>query len=114
MHRDAQRDLDTWYAAEHRKPLLIRGARQVGESALVRLFCESKGVKHWEMNLERHPRVHTVLASTDPEHIVREIGFVLGETISPEDGILFSTRSRRARPRSQPCPTSMRNVRTGG
>lgn len=52
MRRSALKDIDTWYEREISKPLIIRGARQVGKSTLVRLFCESKGIHLIEMNLE--------------------------------------------------------------
>lgn len=34
-------------------PLILRGARQVGKSTLVRLFCEEEGFDLLEINLER-------------------------------------------------------------
>ena len=34
-------------------PLILRGARQVGKSTLVRLFCEEEGLDLIEINIER-------------------------------------------------------------
>ena len=35
--------LQDWLDNPRRKPLVIRGARQVGKSTLVELFCEAAG-----------------------------------------------------------------------
>jgi predicted AAA+ superfamily ATPase len=50
--RKLYKKLLDWKASSRRKPLIIRGARQVGKSTLVRLF--SKEYKYYiELNLER-------------------------------------------------------------
>lgn len=50
--RKSYQKLLDWKASSRRKPLIIRGARQVGKSTLVRQF--SKEYKHFvELNLER-------------------------------------------------------------
>lgn len=52
MKREATQFLKTWIRKENRKPLIIRGARQVGKSTLVKLFCEEEGLEIVEINLE--------------------------------------------------------------
>ena len=52
--RSAQSELLTWYQSKGRKPLIIRGARQVGKSTLVRQFVQDSGLKLVEINLEKH------------------------------------------------------------
>jgi predicted AAA+ superfamily ATPase len=47
--------LNNWNNNKNRKPLLLRGARQVGKSTIVRLFAKEAGLKLAEINLERHP-----------------------------------------------------------
>ena len=54
MHRQQLNALHTWLATPRRKPLVVRGARQVGKSTLVRLFCEAVGRPLVTVNLERH------------------------------------------------------------
>lgn len=52
--RKIDNDLQTWKNAPRRKPLLIRGARQVGKSSAVRKLGES--FKYFvEVNLEKRP-----------------------------------------------------------
>ena len=38
MDRDVLRSLDTWRASPHRKPLILKGARQVGKTWALREF----------------------------------------------------------------------------
>ena len=59
--------LEQWLAAPRRKPMVIRGARQVGKSTLVRLFCEAAGRELVAVDLERRfdanpPSLQTVAA----------------------------------------------------
>jgi predicted AAA+ superfamily ATPase len=49
MNRDAEIKLKNWYSSDVRKPLVIRGARQVGKSTLVKQFCKSNGLNLVEM-----------------------------------------------------------------
>lgn len=53
MKRVATAYLSRWYQDKKSKPLIIRGARQVGKSTLVRLFCQDNGLNLIEINFER-------------------------------------------------------------
>ena len=53
MHRNQFKHLEYWLTKPNRKPLIIRGARQVGKSTLVRLFAEQQKRSLTEVNLER-------------------------------------------------------------
>ncbi len=39
MEREAMSQLEAWMTSSHRKPLIVRGARQVGKTWLVREFA---------------------------------------------------------------------------
>lgn len=54
MKRHQEADLKNWYFKANRKPLIIRGARQVGKSTLVRHFAQNEGLDLLEINLERY------------------------------------------------------------
>jgi len=52
IHRNAYNNLLAWKRSSSRKPLIIRGARQVGKTSLVRQF--SREFEHFvELNMER-------------------------------------------------------------
>ncbi len=52
MKRESLNYLKEWYQKDNSKPLIIRGARQVGKSTLVRLFCEDHNLDLIEFNFE--------------------------------------------------------------
>ncbi|MEB4593070.1 AAA family ATPase, partial [Candidatus Thiothrix sp. Deng01] len=54
FNRQAVSDIIQWYRQPRRKPLVIRGARQVGKTTAVRMAGEQLGVGVIEINLERH------------------------------------------------------------
>lgn len=50
--RTIQKELEAWYARPDRKPLMLRGARQVGKTTAVRMFAQQ--CRHFiEINLDR-------------------------------------------------------------
>ncbi|MEA1922339.1 MAG: AAA family ATPase, partial [Pseudomonadota bacterium] len=52
MQRDAIQFLFQWFKGRRRKPLILRGARQVGKSTLVRQFAKEQKLRLNEINLE--------------------------------------------------------------
>lgn len=66
-------EFSTWLLHEQRKPLILRGARQVGKSTLVRMGAQQAGRVLWEINLERHNNLGPLFATRDPARILREL-----------------------------------------
>ena len=90
MKRRAEAYLIEWYQRPNRKPLVIRGARQVGKSTLVRLAAATLKVPLWEVNLERHRGLDSAFATNSPATICTEIGIATGmAAIGETAGILF-------------------------
>ena len=81
--------LDDWLARPLRKPLILRGARQVGKSTLVRLFAERCRRPLAEVNLERHPDLASVFARNDPVHLLGVLETLPGVGTVGPDGLLF-------------------------
>lgn len=85
MDRLRSPTLTAWRASTARKPLVLRGARQVGKSHLVRTF----GTEHFatlaEINLERRPEFAACFADNDPRATLRRLEVLLGRRI-PTDG----------------------------
>lgn len=73
MRRNQLDFLKNWFEKDSRKPLVIRGARQVGKSTLVKLFAEQLGRPLNEVNLDRHSILDSAFATKDPEKIIAEI-----------------------------------------
>ncbi len=59
MFRVAQNYLKEWYKSSNRKPLVLRGARQVGKSTLIKNFSTSNDIRLIEINLEKI-KLHTL------------------------------------------------------
>ena len=89
MYRSAEGALAQWLAAPRRKPLVIRGARQVGKSTLVRQFARSHGLHLNEINLERHPNLDPVFQALDLPSIRRELEGLLDRPLLAPGSMLF-------------------------
>jgi len=90
MERRYQADLDRWHVKKNRKPLVIRGSRQVGKSTLVRQFADAAGLMLFEVNLERQPQLAGAVKTLDPRKILREIEFICGKgAIRAGEALLF-------------------------
>jgi predicted AAA+ superfamily ATPase len=90
MKREAESFLKRWISKPTRKPLIIKGARQVGKSTLVRQFAQSQNLNLVEINLEKHTRLDSVFASLDVSTIVKEIELTIGSgSIERENTLLF-------------------------
>ncbi len=89
MHRLSEAYLEKWLSRKRRKPLILRGARQVGKSTLVRRFAEQNGLALREINLERHLYLDDLFKTLDMESILQEIEAVIGADIRGPDALLF-------------------------
>src|ERR1700719_2022255 len=81
--------LQEWLIAHNRQPLVIRGARQVGKTWLVRYFAKQQNRRLIELNFEKEPQLASFFQSNDPKEILLNLGSFLGEVIDPEKCLLF-------------------------
>lgn len=89
MKRNALKFLNKWVINEQPKPLIIRGARQVGKSTLVRSFAQEKGLTLAEINLERHPTLDRVFATNNTQNILSELEGLCQKNLHEQNTILF-------------------------
>jgi len=89
LNRDIESELNIWKDEQDRFPLLIRGARQVGKSSLVKQF--GKQFKYFiELNLELNPEFSKVFeVSKDPHRICDELSLIYNTPIEPGKTLLF-------------------------
>ena len=89
MKRQAERFLSEWRNRAGRKPLVLRGARQVGKTYLV----ESWGGQHFKsvikVDLERERELHSLFSQTDPRRLLEELSLLKGQALSPGESLLF-------------------------
>lgn len=78
-----------WLNKPQRKPLVIRGARQVGKSSLVRLLALQSKRQCFELNFERYPEYADFFKSKNPKTILSLLSLHFKQSIDPKTAILF-------------------------
>lgn len=89
MYRSGIIFLEKWLLSENRKPLVIRGARQVGKTWLVRHFAQMQGKKLIEVNLEKYPKLASSFSSNEPAVVLQRLRTDLETSIDSASCILF-------------------------
>ena len=90
MNRHAMDKLKVWKASDRRKPMVIRGARQVGKTWLMKEFGRTQFEKTAYVNFDNNERAKAIFeADFDIERIILAIGAETGVAIDPEDTLLI-------------------------
>lgn len=89
MERTRTQDLLAWLASRKRRPLVLRGARQVGKTWLVRDAARRANRDLVELNFERDPRYARVFSASDPKQILGELSLLIGRDIPVDRSLLF-------------------------
>src|SRR3990167_8570370 len=89
MYRKALGYLENWLTSQARKPLVIRGARQVGKTWLIRQFAKTMNLTLIEINFEKRPDRADLFRSNDPQQILLELSGALNQVIDIKKSILF-------------------------
>jgi predicted AAA+ superfamily ATPase len=89
MKRFSIEYLHNWLTAKEHKPLVMRGARQVGKTWLVRELARLANKQLIEINLEKQPHMASLFVSNDPKQILLNLSVTLNQTIDPDQALLF-------------------------
>ena len=89
MQRNAFNFLNEWFLSPGRKPLILRGARQVGKTWLVRELARNHSKTLIELNFEKDPSLKSVFESNQPTQIIKLLAAVLQTSIDVNNSILF-------------------------
>lgn len=90
MYRRAQEQLVKWTAARRRKPLVVRGARQVGKTWLVEHVAANLFESLVKIDLEKRRDLHAHFGDNlDPKVIVQHLELESGKRIEPGKTLLF-------------------------
>ena len=89
MRRTVDEVLDAWAADDGRRPLLIRGARQVGKTFSVAALAERTFGDFAAINLEQQPRYRRCFDTLEPQAILDRIGVLRGKPVEPGRTLLF-------------------------
>lgn len=89
MKRHAEVELAGWFAAPDRRPLLLRGPRQIGKSTLVRQAAAIVGADLWEVNLARQNELRGPFERLEVAQILMEIEIAVRHPVGQGRGLLF-------------------------
>lgn len=89
MYRKIMDFLETWKESEHRKPLILQGARQVGKTYSILEF----GRTHYEnvayFNFETDPKLNeTFEENISPDYLIPILSHIAGQTIVKEKTLI--------------------------
>jgi|JI9StandDraft_1071089.scaffolds.fasta_scaffold00252_10 predicted AAA+ superfamily ATPase len=104
MQRKLYPKLLEWQNSPYRKPLILRGARQVGKSFLVREFGKNEFSNFIEINFELQPELKNSFKDKKPESILKNLELYLNRKIELENTILFLDEI-------QECPEAILSLR---
>lgn len=104
MFRTLTETLKQWRNDAARKPLLIRGPRQVGKSYLVEEFARSEFDNYVIVNFELSPEFIACFDTLDPTRILMAIEAATGQPITPGETLLFLDEI-------QICPKAIQSLR---
>ena len=89
IHRSEGDLLLSWLNKDGRKPLILRGARQVGKSNLVRHLANISQRTCLELNFERNPEYADFFKSNNLKTILTYLRIHFKKTIDPKISLLF-------------------------
>lgn len=89
MKRLIFKHIREWYHSPKRKPLILRGARQVGKTWLVRHLAQQENITLIELNLEKRPSLISLFQSNEPKQILLNLEASLNTKINSNNSLLF-------------------------
>jgi len=89
MERLCELDLKHWQSSPHRKPLILRGARQVGKTYCVRKFGSAHFRNMIEINFEQQKNYRACFDTLYPAEILTRLYTLSGKRITPGETLLF-------------------------
>jgi len=89
MKRQAELFLSEWMTRAGRKPLVLRGARQVGKTFLIENWGRAQFNSVLKVDLERERDLHGLFSRTDPKQLLEELTLLKGQTVVPGGTLLF-------------------------
>ena len=88
--RNIESELVEWKVSLHRKPLILRGARQVGKTFLLKKFGKKNFQETAYFNFDEQPELKQFFTETKDVHrILRNLSLVYGKEIKPQTTLIF-------------------------
>ena len=87
--RKIESKLRDWRSSVVRKPLILRGARQVGKTSIVRKFAEENFDNFLEINLENKDQKEYFGEAKNVDDFVKRVEFFTKKKITEGKTLLF-------------------------
>lgn len=105
MHRLAYQQLLQWKGSKGRKPLILRGARQVGKTTLLKMFAESEYENTLYLNFEDKPALCDLFKEDlDPTRIIKVLSLFFEQPITAGKTLLILDEI-------QECPEALNSLK---
>ncbi len=105
MDRKIMNDLIKWKNDKNRKPLILRGARQVGKTYIIKQFGNENynGIAYF--NFDHDTELYNLFDNTkDPKRILEQLSFIYGKAIIPEKTLIVFDEI-------QECPNALNSLK---
>ena len=105
MKRFIMDDLIKWKNSKYRKPLILKGARQVGKTYILKEFGKEnyEGIAYF--NFDHDEDLYNLFEKTkDPKRILEQLTFIYGKAILPEKTLIFFDEI-------QECPNALNSLK---
>ena len=105
MYRKIMTNLINWKNDKNRKPLILRGARQVGKTYIIKEFGNENydGVAYF--NFDHDKALYNLFENTkDPKRILEQLSFIYGKSIIPQKTLIVFDEI-------QECPNALNSLK---
>lgn len=90
MKRNAMRDLVQWKESEDRKPMVLKGARQVGKTWLMKEFGSNYYQNYVYFNFDEEDELKSIFEKNkNPQRIIELLSMIADEKILPGDTLII-------------------------
>ncbi|MCC8196560.1 MAG: ATP-binding protein [Ruminococcus sp.] len=105
MKRNAIKDLINWKSSETRKPLVLKGARQVGKTWLMKEFGQNYYDSYVYFNFDEEDELKSIFETNkNPTRIIELLSLIAGEKILPEKTLIIFDEI-------QECPEALNSLK---
>src|SRR5262245_33399800 len=90
MKRDIYSTLVKWKKAKNRKPLILKGARQVGKTHILQHFGKTEYANYVYFNFEKDPALADFFKGRiEPKKIIEKLSIYSEKKISPNNTLII-------------------------
>ena len=92
MRRTISEKLEDWANTQNRKPLILKGARQIGKTYILQDFAKKHFKQHhyFNFNFEQNPELNSIFEKNlEPSRIIEELSLQNQTEIKTNDLLIF-------------------------